>query len=67
MHLKEKKKKIRKLNTAFQATGLIFTFNNANLQLKLMNKEMLTEILVMKLKDKKNNKKNLTRKNLCLL
>ena len=32
MHLKEK---IYKLNTVFQATGLIFTFINTNLLLKL--------------------------------
>ena len=56
MHLKEK---ISKLNTVFQATGLIFTFINTKLQLKLMNQDMMTEILVMKLKDKKRQKKNL--------
>ena len=56
MHLKEK---ICKLNTVFQATGLIFTFINTNLQLKLMNQDMLTEISVIKLKDKKCQKKNL--------
>ena len=47
-----------------QATVLIFAFINTNLQLKLMNQDMLTEILVMKLKDKKCQKKNLI---LCLL
>ena len=56
MHLK--KKKICKFNTVFQATGLIFTFINKNEQLKLMNQDMLTEILVMKLKEKSAGKKN---------
>ena len=43
----------------FQSTGLIFTFINTNLQLKLMSQDMLTEILVMKLEDKKRQKNNL--------
>ena len=46
MRLKEK---ICKLNTVFQATGLIFIFININLQLKLMNQDMLTEILIREL------------------
>ena len=56
MHLKEN---TCKLNTVFQATGLIFTFVNINLQLKLMNQDMLTVILFMKLKDKNSQEKNL--------
>ena len=52
------------IQTVFQATGLIFTFIKINLQLKLMNQDMLTEILVMKLKDEKCQKKNLV---VCLL
>ena len=43
----------------FQSTGLIFTFINTNLQLKLMSQDMLKEILVMKLEDKKRQKNNL--------
>ena len=56
IHLKEK---IYKPNIVFQAIGLIFIFININLQLKLMNQDILTEILIMKLKDKKHQKKNL--------
>ena len=52
------------MQKVFQATGLIFTFIKTNLQLKLMNQDMLTETLVMKLKDKKRQKKNLI---VCLL
>ena len=55
MRLKEK---ICKLNTVFQATGLIFIFININLQLKLINQSMLTEILIMKLNDKKHQRIN---------
>ena len=54
MRLKEK---IYKLNIVYQATGLIFIFMNISLQLKLMNQDMLAEILIMKLKDKKHQKK----------
>ena len=53
------KEKIFKLNTVPQATGLIFTFINTSFQLKFMNQDMMTEILVMKLKDQKSWKKNL--------
>ena len=56
MHLNEK---ISKLNTLLQATRLILIFININLQLKLMNQTMLKEILIMKLKDKKHQKKEL--------
>ena len=48
-----------KLNIVIQAIGLIFDFMNISLQLALMNQEILTEILIMKLKDKKHQKKNL--------
>ena len=46
-------------NMVFQAIGLIFIFMNISLQMKLMNQDILREILIMKLKDKKHQKKNL--------
>ena len=36
-------------------------FNNINFKLKLMNQDMLAEILVMELKDKKRQKKKIDR------
>ena len=51
-------------NSVLQATVLIFIFISTSLQQKLMNQDMLTEIMVMKLKDEKQLKKNLTA---CLL
>ena len=61
MYLKEKK---YKLNAVFQAAGLIFIFLSTRLQQNLINQDMLTQILVMKLEDKKHQKKNLI---VCLL
>ena len=54
---------IEDMQTQFIVLGcridLNFTFININLQLKLMNQDMLREILVMKVKEKKRYKKNL--------
>ena len=54
---------IEDMQTQFSVLGyridLYFTFININLQLKLINQDMLREILVMKVKEKKREKKNL--------
>ena len=51
------------MQTQFSVLGyridLYFTFININLQLKLINQDMLREILVMNVKEKKREKKNL--------
>ena len=47
------------MQTQYSVLGLIFIFISTRLQQKLMNSNMLTEILVMKLNDKKHQKKNL--------
>ena len=53
------------VQTQYSVLGCrIDLYFHTNLQLKLMSQDMLTEILVMKLKDKKHQKKNLIR---CLL
>ena len=54
---------IEDMQTQFSVLGyridLYFTFININLQLKLINQDMLREILVMNVKEKKREKKNL--------
>ena len=47
------------MQTQYNVLGLIFIFMKINLQLTLMNQDMLTEILIMKLRDIKYQKKNL--------
>ena len=44
------------MQTQYNVLGLIFIFMKINLQLTLMNQDMLTEILIMKWRDKKQQK-----------
>ena len=44
------------MQTQYNVLGLIFIFMKINLQLTLMNQDMLTEILIMKWRDKKHQK-----------